>query len=310
MPRTLLLSLVTALTLSLWYLWPAAQATTAAPTAITTPPPVLAFSAATAIPARPPQQTAAAQRLAALRAVLAGQRSLLDLQAEVRRACKPACPNWPEGELGALSPQEAHLLRRALAAHPTLDRAVSELVQDSQAPLAERLARINTARQQIAGTEVTQLLYGEQQAQIAFKAAAQSFLTGPAASLPPAARQQALDALQRQHYGSYYDHLVAQQAPAEKLHWVLAAAELGLNPAQRDAIRLQLRTQYLGADLARQLAAQDADDARHQLQAQGYQAARAALETALRQRGDPSRDPVLAAEWEAGLAALRQQWFR
>ncbi|MGQ5525442.1 hypothetical protein ACUHMQ_19560 [Chitinimonas sp. PSY-7] len=253
--------------------------------------------------------TQPAQRITALRNVLAGRRSLLDLRDEVRKSCQQGCENWPEGDLAALKPQEASLLRRALAEQPAIDQSVANLVQDARQPMSDRLARIIAARDAVAGREVTQVLYGEEQARLAFHAAAQDFITKQAASIPSEDRQRALDDLRRQHYGSYFDRLSAEEGPEQHLYWALAAAEAGLPAEKRTDVRLKMRTDYLGVKLAQQLAEQEADDARHLQQAQGYQTARTDLETEIRRRGNPDQDPVLATELQDRLGELRLKWF-
>ncbi|WP_143747073.1 lipase secretion chaperone [Chitinimonas sp. BJB300] len=256
-----------------------------------------------------PDWTQPSQRIAALRATLAGKRSLPGLREEIRKGCNRGCEDWPEGDLAALTPPEANLIRRALAAQPAMEQAIASLVQDAHQPLAERLARIDATRNAVAGQDVTQLLYGEDQARLAFQAAAQDFIAKQAAATPTASRRQILDDLRRQHYGSYYDRLSAEEGPEQHLYWALAATEAGVTPAQRTEVRLKLRTEYLGASLAQQLAAQDADDMHHQQQAQGYQAARAALEADIRNRGNPEQNPALAIEQQDRLTELRLKWL-
>ncbi|QNM96661.1 lipase secretion chaperone [Chitinimonas koreensis] len=270
---------------------------------------------------RPPAAAAAAgdwsdpaRRQSALQAVLAGRRSLLPLLEAVRRDCADRrddarCRGWPDADLARLAPADAARLRRALTLKETVEHGLGALVQSTDRPLAERLAAVSAARRELAGADMARLLYGEEEARLGFQIAARDFAAGEAARLPQAERQARIEALRRQAYGDYYDTLAQAETPSERLYWAQLAAESGLPADQRAAVRQALRRDYLGAEMAGRLAAQDAADARHAAAMAGYRRDSAALLAEIRRRGEPERDAALAAELDGKSAALQAKWF-
>ncbi|MFC4160628.1 lipase secretion chaperone [Chitinimonas lacunae] len=250
-----------------------------------------------------------AQRHALLREAGLGRRSLLSLLTEARLRCGGRCPGFPESELAGLPEAMRRLLQRALAARPEIERQVAELRLSTVLPLRERFALVKTARREHFGDEIARTLYGEEEAQLAFRLALADFARQEAASLPFEVRLARLEALRREHYGGYFDYLDAGESRWERLRQAETVALAGVSGEERTALLQTLRQVFLGDEEARQLAAQDAFDAAAASRAAAYRQARTALSKEIAQRGDPARDPQLAAERDSRLQALRQRWF-
>lgn len=250
------------------------------------------------------------QRQQWLAAVAAGKRSLAPLLREARRFCREGqhCANWPEADLADMDAATASQLRKAAQGFALAEKAVQAVVMPSGSKLADIDAALRAARRNVLDEGSAQLLYGEEEAQIRLRVA----LEQQVARHETASLSQKLanyETLRRESYGPFYAQLAEGSNPYQRAEEVLPYILDGIAVADQPAVRQALLEALLPASEAKALAAQaEKDTATRQQQAQ-YQNEVARIRQTLRQQGDPTTNPQLAAEEARQLEDLRRRLF-
>ena len=202
-------------------------------------------------------------------------------------------PKAQQQQLAQLQQQQTVLAQR-LANFP----------QNTQTDYSQRLANISTLRQEVLGKENAKLLYGQEEAILAYQAAVDDFLKTTARSLSLTVRQQQLQQFKQQYLAEYLPVLNNYQEKGFNRYLEdLALAELdSKNNEQLAAIRLKTRQYYFGEQKAQQMAQQDQTQAEQQQRMAQYQHAKQQL---LTKYGNNSND----SQYLAQLQQLRQQLF-
>ncbi|HNC04155.1 MAG TPA: lipase secretion chaperone, partial [Agitococcus sp.] len=156
----------------------------------------------------------------------------------------------------------------------------------------------------VLGKENAKLLYGQEEAILAYQAAVDDFLKTTARSLSLTVRQQQLQQFKQQYLAEYLPVLNSYQEKGFNRYLEdLALAELdSQNNEQLAAIRLKTRQYYFGEQKAQQMAQQDQTQAEQQQRMAQYQHAKQQL---LTKYGNNSND----SQYLAQLQQLRQQLF-
>ena len=202
-------------------------------------------------------------------------------------------PKAQQQQLAQLQQQQTVLAQR-LANFP----------QNTHTDYSQRLANISALRQEVLGKENAKLLYGQEEAILAYQAAVDDFLKTTARSLSLTVRQQQLQQFKQQYLAEYLPVLNNYQEKGFNRYLEdLALAELdSQNNEQLAAIRLKTRQYYFGEQKAQQMAQQDQTQAEQQQRMAQYQHAKQQL---LTKYGNNSND----SQYLAQLQQLRQQLF-
>lgn len=202
-------------------------------------------------------------------------------------------PKAQQQQLAQLQQQQTVLAQR-LANFP----------QNTHTDYSQRLANISALRQEVLGKENAKLLYGQEEAILAYQAAVDDFLKTTARSLSLTVRQQQLQQFKQQYLAEYLPVLNNYQEKGFNRYLEdLALAELdSKNNEQLAAIRLKTRQYYFGEQKAQQMAQQDQTQAEQQQRMAQYQHAKQQL---LTKYGNNSND----SQYLAQLQQLRQQLF-
>ena len=202
-------------------------------------------------------------------------------------------PKAQQQQLAQLQQQQTVLAQR-LANFP----------QNTHTDYSQRLANISALRQEVLGKENAKLLYGQEEAILAYQAAVDDFLKTTARSLSLTVRQQQLQQFKQQYLAEYLPVLNNYQEKGFNRYLEdLALAELdSQNNEQLAAIRLKTRQYYFGEQKAQQMAQQDQTQAEQQQRMAQYQHAKQQL---LTKYGNNPND----SQYLAQLQQLRQQLF-
>ena len=202
-------------------------------------------------------------------------------------------PKAQQQQLAQLQQQQTVLAQR-LANFP----------QNTHTDYSQRLANISALRQEVLGKENAKLLYGQEEAILAYQAAVDDFLKTTARSLSLTVRQQQLQQFKQQYLAEYLPVLNNYQEKGFNRYLEdLALAELdSKNNEQLAAIRLKTRQYYFGEQKAQQMAQQDQTQAEQQQRMAQYQHAKQQL---LTKYGNNPND----SQYLAQLQQLRQQLF-
>lgn len=202
-------------------------------------------------------------------------------------------PKAQQQQLAQLQQQQTVLAQR-LANFP----------QNTHTDYSQRLANISALRQEVLGKENAKLLYGQEEAILAYQSAVDDFLKTTARSLSLTARQQQLQQFKQQYLAEYLPVLNNYQEKGFNRYLEdLALAELdSQNSEQLAAIRLKTRQYYFGEQKAQQMAQQDQTHAEQQQRMAQYQHAKQKL---LTKYGNNPND----SQYLAQLQQLRQQLF-
>ncbi|HMU89031.1 MAG TPA: lipase secretion chaperone, partial [Agitococcus sp.] len=179
-------------------------------------------------------------------------------------------PKAQQQQLAQLQQQQTVLAQR-LANFP----------QNTHTDYSQRLANISALRQEVLGKENAKLLYGQEEAILAYQAAVDDFLKTTARSLSLTVRQQQLQQFKQQYLAEYLPVLNSYQEKGFNRYLEdLALAELdSKNNEQLAAIRLKTRQYYFGEQKAQQMAQQDQTQAEQQQRMAQYQHAKQQLLT-------------------------------
>ncbi|HNN29144.1 MAG TPA: lipase secretion chaperone, partial [Agitococcus sp.] len=174
-------------------------------------------------------------------------------------------PKAQQQQLAQLQQQQTVLAQR-LANFP----------QNTHTDYSQRLANISALRQEVLGKENAKLLYGQEEAILAYQAAVDDFLKTTARSLSLTVRQQQLQQFKQQYLAEYLPVLNNYQEKGFNRYLEdLALAELdSKNNEQLAAIRLKTRQYYFGEQKAQQMAQQDQTQAEQQQRMAQYQHAK------------------------------------
>ena len=185
-----------------------------------------------------------------------------------------------------------------------LTQRLADFPQSTNTAYAQRLAAISTLRQEVLGKENAKLLYGQEEAVLAYQAAVDHFIKTNAQALSLNARQQQLQQFKQQYLADYLPVLKNYQNKGFNRYLEdLAIAELDShNAEQLAAIRLNIRRSYFGEPKAQQMAQQDQTQAQQQQRMTQYQQAKQQL---LAKYGNNPND----SQYLAQLQQLRQQLF-
>lgn len=193
-------------------------------------------------------------------------------------------PKAQQQQLAQLQQQQTVLAQR-LANFP----------QNTHTDYSQRLANISALRQEVLGKENAKLLYGQEEAILAYQAAVDDFLKTTARSLSLTVRQQQLQQFKQQYLAEYLPVLNSYQEKGFNRYLEdLALAELdSKNNEQLAAIRLKTRQYYFGEQKAQQMAQQDQTQAEQQQRMAQYQHAKQQL---LTKYGNNSNDSQYLAQ--------------
>lgn len=242
--------------------------------------------------------------------VAAGKRSLAPLLRDAKRFCREGqhCANWPEADLTTLDSAAATQLRQAARGFAQAEQAVRGVVMANGSSLASIDAAIRSARRQVLDETSATLLYGEEEAQLRLRVALeQQVARHEGGSLSQ--KLAVYETLRRESYGNYYGQLAQASNPYQRAEEVLPLVLDGVASSEQPAMRQALLEALLPAGEAQALARQASRDAATaQLQAQ-YQAEVLRIRQTVRQQGDPTNNPQLAAEEARQLEDLRRRLF-
>ena len=202
-----------------------------------------------------------------------------------------------------LNPEQQQQLRHIWQQQTLLEQRLANFPQSTNTDFAQRLAAISTLRQDILGKENAKLLYGQEEAILAYQAAVDSFIKTNARSLTLQARQQQLAQFKKDYLADYLP-VLSEYRPQSYNRYLedLAIAELDAKTTEQvSALRLKIRTAYFGSQQAEQMAQQDTWQQQQQQRMAQYQQAKQQL---LAQYANNPND----SQYLAQLQQLRQHF--
>lgn len=199
------------------------------------------------------------------------------------------------------------MLRDILDRLPRLADRLSSSVQSINSPLLDRIEVISRVRADVLGADNARRLYGLQEARLRAEAQVDQFMRAQALTLPVPQRLATAEVLRaKELQGHPTPALDDPNELARRYTTSLQLTLLGVaDPAERDRLARQVRSQFFDAAEVERLSQNDLFDAIQLQRIESFGSSRAAIQA----RYASTKDPAAIKQRELELDALKRQMF-